>query len=101
MLSASCLEPLWLFLLRHGSEEDVFEGGDLLLAQLGVGYGFAGDYLVALGGVVEEDGFDGGELCEISRLQSLVRIHVRVIGAALVVCRVLDELETREPDRVV
>jgi hypothetical protein len=89
-----------LLLFRYGPQKDILERRDLLIAQLGVGHGFAGHHLVAHGGVVEEDGLDGGDLCEVGGLQALVGVHVGVVSAALVVHRVLDELEAGEADGV-
>ena len=66
-----------------------------------MGEGFAGHHLVALGGVVEEDGFDDGGLLEVGGVEAVYGVHVRVVGAGLVVHGVLDELEAGEADGVV
>ena len=98
--SAFAVAARGLLLLRHRAEEDIFERSGLLVAQLGVGHGFARNHLVAHGGVVEEDGLDGGDLREIGRLQALVGVHVGVVSAAFVVGRILNELEAGQADGV-
>ena len=68
--------------------------------RIGIGQRLARHHLVALGGVVDKDGLDGGDLLQVGRLQPLHDILVGVMGAALVVEIVLDELETGNADRI-
>ena len=55
----------------------------------------ARQHLVALRRVVEEDRFHGRNLLQVGGLQPLHHVLIRVVRAALVVQRVLDELESR------
>ena len=72
----------------------------LLLAQFGVRERFARDHLIAHGGVVDEDGFDRGDLLQVAGLQVLVGVHVGVVRAGFVVGVVLNELEAGDADGV-
>lgn len=56
----------------------------------------SGKHFVAHGCVVEEDCFDDGGLFEVGFAEVFVGIEVCVMSAALVVARVLDELEARK-----
>src|SRR5262245_58127965 len=46
----------------------------------------------------DERGHNGRGLHEIAWLDALINIHVRVVRASIVFHRVLNELETRQPD---
>ena len=65
-----------------------------------MGEWFAGEHLVALGGVVDEDRLYGGELLEVGGLEALDGVFVGVVGAGFVVHIVLNELEAGEADGV-
>jgi len=78
--------------------EDAFDGGAQFLLQFGLGQGFAGHHLVALGCVVDEDGFDGGNLLQVGGLQAFDDNLVGMMGARLVVEYVLNELEAGNAD---
>ena len=65
-----------------------------------MGHRFARDHLVAHGGVVDEGRFDRCGLLEVGRLEALVNILVRVVGAGFIVERILNELEAGKADGV-
>src|ERR1700691_5453868 len=75
-----------------------WQWGILLVAQLGMRERFARDHFVAHGGVVDENGLDGGDLLQVSGNEMFVRVHVGVVRAGLVVGVVLNELEARDAD---
>src|SRR5688572_20946681 len=56
--------------------------------------------LVAVGRVIHEGRDDDGVLLHVGGLDALVDVHVRVVRPAVVLDRILDELEAREPYRV-
>jgi hypothetical protein len=60
----------------------------------------ARQHLVAHGGVVHEAGHDDRRLFQIVGRRFLVDIQVGMVHARAVVERILDELESRQPDRV-
>src|SRR5579885_444792 len=93
----------WLFLFvsgRHCSGEEVWQRGCLLVAQLRMRQRLAGQHLVAHGGVVDKDGLDGSDLLEVACLQAFIGVLVGVVGAALVIQVVLNELEAVDADGV-
>ena len=57
-------------------------------------------FFVEISGVVDEGGDDGGGLFEIIRLHAIVNVLVGMVGARVVIHRVLNELETRQPDAI-
>jgi hypothetical protein len=61
--------PDLLFLLRrHGSGKDTFDRSPKFLNLVRVGERLAWHHLITLRGVVDEDGFDGGDLLQVGGL---------------------------------
>src|SRR6185369_17988807 len=60
----------------------------------------AGQFLGAGGSVIDEGRFDDRHLLHVGLLDAVVNIHVGVMGASVVVHRVLDELEAGETHAV-
>jgi hypothetical protein len=87
-------------LFGDGVGEEVFQRGVLLLAEFGVGQGFAREHLVAHGGVVDEDRLYCCGLFQVAGLEVFVDVLIGVVGFGFVVERVLDELEAGDADRV-
>src|SRR4051794_26983177 len=67
----------------------------------GGGEVFAGQLVGTRGSLINEEGFDDRHLLNIGLLNALVRVHVGVVRASVIVHRVLDELEGGQTDRVV
>src|SRR5580692_77790 len=83
-----------------GSRHQVLEPGFALLLEFRMRQRLAREHLVAHGRVVDEDGLDHRRLCQIFRLQSFVRVHIRVVRTRAVIQRILNELEPRDAHRV-
>ena len=57
----------------------------------------AGQHRVTLGGVQEKGGLDDRGLLKVLLVQALEGVEVRVVGPGLIVERVLEERERRQP----
>src|SRR5881296_1734052 len=68
--------------------------------RLRLGQGLARNHFVAIGGQVDEGSDDHGHLLHVRLLDALVDVHVGMVGARVVVQRVLDELKAGEADGV-
>ena len=75
-------------------------GARSFCSRSGLGKRLARHHLVALRGVIHEDRLDGRNLLQVGRLQAFHHILVRMVGAALVVEHVLNELESGDAHRV-
>ena len=64
------------------------------------GYGFTGDFFAAGGGLVDAGGDYRRGLHEVGGDGVLEHVHVGMVRNRHLIQRVLDELETREPDRL-
>src|SRR5258706_10297483 len=60
----------------------------------------ARQHLVAHGCVVDKAGDDYADLFQIVGLQAIIHIHIRVVGARLILDRILNELESRNADGI-
>jgi len=65
-----------------------------------MGQRFPRDHLIAHCGVVDEDGFNRGDLLKVRWLQALVGIHIGMVGPCLIVQRVLNKLEARDANGI-
>jgi len=64
------------------------------------GQGLSWQHFWTIGGMKDERGHNGRGLHQIARLDALINIHVRVMRSSFVFHGVLNELKTRQPDRV-
>src|SRR5258707_15507694 len=80
------LELLLLFLLRLPGQRRL--------------EGLARQHLVAHRSLVHKAGDDNGCLLQIVGLKAVIDVHVGVVGTRLVLNWILDELESRNPNRV-
>src|SRR5664279_4864851 len=96
-LSPPCLRraqsALLLFRGRRwdGTGEDSLDRFAPLLFVNRVGQRLTRNHLVALGGVINDDRFDRGDLLQVGWLQSLDDILVGMVGAAFVIEIILNE----------
>src|SRR5579863_5975641 len=88
-LLSAALVPLIFFRLRF-----LQFSGQALFDRL------AWEHLVAHRGVVDEARDDYGRLFQVFGLQPVVDIHIRVVGTGFVFEGILNELESRDTDRI-